>query len=83
MILRKKIENEENNKEFIINKGAPVVNDLNIENEWIRITLRMPSDVKNKIKLSLKKRLGISINSWILESICEKFEKERANGKEI
>lgn len=76
MSLRKKIEVTD--KESVITKGAPVAKDVSSEekNNWTAMSLRMPESLKKEIKLNLKKRIGLSINSWILESILEKLQKE-------
>ena len=71
MTLRKKID-----RELVINKGASVRDDAIDEDKWTAMTIRLPQSIKNQLKLSLKKRFGLSINSWIIESICEKLQKE-------
>lgn len=68
--------------ENIVNKGAPVKEDINhIEtrdnvDKFKVITLRFPESFLKRIDNANKKRTGLSRNAWILEAIQEKLERE-------
>ncbi len=75
MILRKKIEKtKEISKEEIINKGAPVLSDMEDKPKWTSISLRITSQMISEIDAILRDRIGISRNGWILEAIQEKLK---------
>jgi hypothetical protein len=62
----------------VIQKGGSVVKTKKDE-KIQKILLRIPTDLNNKIEKSLNSRLlKTPRNTWILEAIFEKLEKEQS-----
>jgi hypothetical protein len=76
-MLRKK--HAELNVEEIINKGAGVAADKEKPKKWVNFTLRIRSDLLEKIDKELESRVGMSKTSWILEAIQEKLKEISCN----
>lgn len=60
-----------------INKGAPVKADIQVTDECILISLRMPRSFLNEIDNILKNRIGLSRNALILEALQEKIKRSK------
>lgn len=58
--------------EEIVNKGAPVKEDVKQEHQkeiWKLVPVRMPEKLLKELDEKIEKRIGLSRNAWILESI--------------
>ncbi len=66
--------------EQVIEKGADVTSDKKIDKEnWVIFSLRIRTDLLEKIDNRLHNRLGMKKTSWILEAIQEKLKREDEN----
>lgn len=73
MAISKRIKIPELDK--IISQGGHVSADQK-KTGWVSIQLRLSSDMIESIGTSLKDRVGLSRNAWILEAIQEKLKRE-------
>ncbi len=63
--------------EQVIEKGADVASDkIKDDKSWAIFSLRLRSDISDKIDKVLEKRIGMKKTSWILEAIQEKLKRE-------
>ena len=80
MTVKKKIEENSDSldalRDAIISKGGSVIEDMNSETHWEKITLRISSEMLKQIKETLKGRPGLTRNAWILEAIHEKLHRD-------
>lgn len=78
MTVKKKIEK---NTAFMdpmeyISQGSEVRADEKQKKDRKGLCIYIPTDFLNQIDRTLKKRIGISRNAWILEALQEKIERE-------
>lgn len=73
MAISKRIKLQELDK--VIAQGGHVSADQK-KHGWISIQLRLSGDMIESIGSSLKQRIGLSRNAWILEAIQEKLKRE-------
>lgn len=69
----------------IVNKGAPVKEDVKQEEEkkgekeikekWKLVPIRMPEKLLNELDEKIEKRIGMSRNAWILEAIQKSLKE--------
>lgn len=76
MVISKRIKTQELDK--VISQGGHVSADQK-KGGWISIQLRLSNDMIESIGSSLKDRIGLSRNAWILEAIQEKLKRENEN----
>ncbi len=74
MVISKRIKLQELDK--VIAQGGHVSADQKKDGGWISIQLRLSADMIESIGSSLKERVGLSRNAWILEAIQEKLKRE-------
>lgn len=73
MAISKRIKIQELDK--VIAQGGHVSADQK-KDGWISIQLRLSSEMIESIGATLKERVGLSRNAWILEAIQEKLKRE-------
>ncbi len=79
MVLKKKIEKTREHREDIISRGGHVAADIKPKKKKMKYLLTMPMEMNQEIVNQIQKRIGVTKNTWILESIIEKLEKEQWN----
>lgn len=78
MTVKKKIEKNTASIDPLnyINQGSEVRSDVEQKSARKGLCIYIPKDFLSKIDKTLKKRIGISRNAWILEALQEKMERE-------
>lgn len=76
-MLRRKLKKTDEN--LFLQEGAPVLSDRLPEPiDWTTICVRLPQKYKNTMAQILKeKRLGMTMNAYVLEAIQEKMLKDQ------
>ena len=76
MVLKKKITTQKALREEIISRAGAVKEDNKAKKKNTYFCLRLPLDIKQIIMEKVETRVGISKNTWILEAILEKLDKD-------
>lgn len=69
---------EKKREKFISGGGlviADVANKESDEEKWLKILLRIRSDLVDEIDTLIKNRVGLTRTGWILEAIQEKIKR--------
>jgi len=69
-------DNKNQKIEEFINKGANVIEEnlKLVKDEWVLTSLRIPKSILNEIDSVRKNRIGITRNTWILETIQKELK---------
>lgn len=78
MTVKKKIEKNTPSGDPLayISQGSEVRADVESKKSRKGLCIYIPTDFLENIDKTLKKRIGISRNAWILEAMQEKMERE-------
>lgn len=78
MTVKKKIEKNTLSDDAMhyISQGSEVRADVEKKKSRKGLCIYIPTDFLDKIDKTLKKRIGISRNAWILEALQEKMQRE-------
>jgi predicted HicB family RNase H-like nuclease len=77
MVLKRKLEKISENIEEVILRGGSSPKSVNEnESEELRLHLRIPKEIVEKIDIERKSQGGFtSRNTWIIQAIMEKFNE--------